>query len=928
MSIYLTFCFPDKYYIFKDSFYTKFVELFKAKKAAKGLKYAHYVWLCDEFKEKYVLRDKELWQITNATLPSHAWPDTSCNVLTQDILYCGLDQYQSVNHWIFQCNPKVYDIINEWKNLEHETWRVTAHKNEIKKGDKVIIWVVGKDSGCNGLCTITSEVLSDDTGSWVEMDIDYNLTDSPVSKSILDNTEAFDNRRNSQGTNFKATKEQYDIILKLSAFNDDERKLIQYMLNIGDKGSIIFHFNLIDELISQFGLAENDKRLVFSTPDSSEGLTVTINQRYIYKTTKDSYRINLPASELDRIKQYPAYINHELFKEYIGQESPAIYIYFKKDRQLVESFKNQWFKTCKENLDYGLASGFIKYDNPAYRKAAFDKDYRGKLISLLTKDTVETENPPEMKKDIDFPKNLILYGPPGTGKTYNSIDCAMQIAAPEIFAKYEKEEYRAKLIEEFNLLRANKQIEFVTFHQSFGYEEFVEGIKPIPAGEPENEEGKEMIYKVSAGIFKRICERAMIKEIKGNNTLAQISPESRIFKVSLKGERNKSTKEECFKKNEIRIGWEATGSLETLFEQPDENKYFQKLGRNDKNSLTYFYNLKEGDIVLICKDRKAIDAIGLITGDYIFDETLSEYNHVRKVNWLLKDKDINIYELNGKTNLTLPTVYQLSRITPAMVSNLLPENSSEVIVAENSKNYVLIIDEINRGNISKIFGELITLIEHDKRQGEKNALEITLPYSKSRFSVPSNLYIIGTMNTADRSIALIDTALRRRFYFKEMMPNYELVKEKTVHLPLEIDFVRLLKTINQRIEFLLDRDHVIGHSYFIGLEDYAGFVKQFHQKIIPLLTEYFYNDWAKIQLVLGDNKEWGKPEELKIVVENKALNSQSLFATQEFDDEYTFYYQLNPVLTLQDYESINPRVFSFIYLSKSERQNETSETNL
>lgn len=165
------------------------------------------------------------------------------------------------------------------------------------------------------------------------------------------------------------------------------------------------------------------------------------------------------------------------------------------------------------------------------------------------------------------------------------------------------------------------------------------------------------------------------------------------------------------------------------------------------------------------------------------------------------------------------------------------------------KNHVLIIDEINRGNVSAIFGELITLLEPDKRIGETEELKIKLPYSKEKFGVPSNLHIIGTMNTADRSVEALDTALRRRFEFKEIMPNSSLLKLKIEGVSLN----ELLETINKRIEVLLDRDHTIGHSYFIKLEenDTDGLKNAFKNNIIPLLQEYFYGDYEKIGLVLG-----------------------------------------------------------------------------
>ncbi len=297
--------------------------------------------------------------------------------------------------------------------------------------------------------------------------------------------------------------------------------------------------------------------------------------------------------------------------------------------------------------------------------------------------------PTNILTTINSPLNQILYGPPGTGKTYNTINKALEILGVEIENK-EREELKAT----FDEFRQNGQIEFITFHQSFSYEEFVEGIKPIFVNEngEEVKHSKNMIYKAKNGIFKDICKRAL-------------------------------------------------------------------------------------------------------------------------------------------------------------------ENSQ--------KPYILIIDEINRGNISKILGELITLIEPSKRirasQEEKErgigdeSLEVTLPYSNENFGVPSNLYIIGTMNTADRSIALLDTVLRRRFEFVEMMPQPELLEIIKVENG-EINLQLLLEKMNARIEFLLDREHTIGHSFFINVKSLSELQQVFKNKIIPLLQEYFYDDYKKIQAVLNDNQ--------------------------------------------------------------------------
>lgn len=180
--------------------------------------------------------------------------------------------------------------------------------------------------------------------------------------------------------------------------------------------------------------------------------------------------------------------------------------------------------------------------------------------------------------------------------------------------------------------------------------------------------------------------------------------------------------------------------------------------------------------------------------------------------------------------------------------------------------------EINRGNISKIFGELITLIESTKRAGMEEAASAILPYSGKPFSVPSNVYILGTMNTADRSIALMDTALRRRFQFIEMMPDSDVLRKIHADKVEDLDVAAMLDKINERITFLYDREHTIGHAFFTGLKDDASLSKLqsiFEKSVIPLLQEYFYEDYQKIQLVLGDNAK--SDDSLKFIIDEKVV---------------------------------------------------------
>jgi 5-methylcytosine-specific restriction endonuclease McrBC GTP-binding regulatory subunit McrB len=241
-------------------------------------------------------------------------------------------------------------------------------------------------------------------------------------------------------------------------------------------------------------------------------------------------------------------------------------------------------------------------------------------------------------------------------------------------------------------------------------------------------------------------------------------------------------------------------------------------------------------------------AIGKVIGDYYYEETDDiDYCQFRDVEWLVKDVNIPVSEIYDRI-FSQASIYKLDK--SGIKTEFFVKSANEISNEDNSqpKNYVLIIDEINRGNVSQIFGELITLIEDDKREGCSEELSVRLPYSKESFSVPQNLYIIGTMNTADRSVEALDTALRRRFSFIEMLPieNHESITN------IEgIDLKEVLKLINLRIEKLLSRDHTIGHSFFLDIETTTRLYNAFYNKIIPLLQEYFFGDYGKIGLILG-----------------------------------------------------------------------------
>lgn len=353
----------------------------------------------------------------------------------------------------------------------------------------------------------------------------------------------------------------------------------------------------------------------------------------------------------------------------------------------------------------------------------------------------------KMNKAKTIGLNTILYGPPGTGKTYHSAIYAVAICDGESIEEVEKKDYKDVMIR-YNALKAEKRIAFTTFHQSYGYEEFIEGIKPvIEAKETDSETSEtkksDIGYKIEPGVFKKFCEKA------------------------------------------------------------------------------------KGD----------------------------------------------------------------------------------------TQPYVFIIDEINRGNISKIFGELITLIETTKRDGMgAEAADAILPYSGEAFSVPSNVYILGTMNTADRSIALMDTALRRRFNFEEMMPDPSVIDGIKIE---SLDVATMLRTINTRIEYLYDREHTIGHAFFTKLRDNPSLevlAEIFRNNVVPLLQEYFYEDYEKIQLVLGDNDK--SSDAYKFILDKKVNENEIFKKSPQLDlHEKTYAIQEDAFYNIRSYLEITE-------VSKAEEQSE------
>ena len=478
----------------------------------------------------------------------------------------------------------------------------------------------------------------------------------------------------------------------------------------------------------------------------------------------------------------------------------------------------------------------------------------------------------------DVDKNTILYGPPGTGKTYSTVLYAVAAIEKVPLASVRGESY-ASVLERFNSYKANGQIVSTTFHQSYGYEEFVEGIKPVM--DADDDAVGDIRYQITSGSFKEFCERASSPAPKSTGDLG-LNASPAIWKVSLEGTYDNPTRTECLANDHIRIGWDSYGPTIT------EDTAYSEGGKNVLKA--FIYSMKAGDIVLSCYSSTTVDAIGVVTGDYEWHDEYAHYKRLRKVQWLVKDIREDITALNNNKTMTLASVYQMSIALPD-VMNIIARYRSEPATATSEKsNYVFIIDEINRGNISKIFGELITLIEPSKRIGQPDGMTVRLPYSQHSFGVPNNVYLIGTMNTADRSIATIDTALRRRFRFIEMQPDADTLEGISVE---DISIKDMLVRMNRRISVLYDREHTIGHAYFLPLKanpTIDELASIFSHSILPLLQEYFYEDYEKIRLVLGDNNKSSKDEQF-ITVNDEDYTE--LFGNTDYDFEGIRTYTVN-----------------------------------
>jgi hypothetical protein len=681
-----------------------------------------------------------------------------------------------VNYWVFQGNPAQFQILKSLENGALKTWRVAAHAERIKPGDMVILWVTGAQAGCYALLKITSDVYigPDEPGEQqyqltgfaggstqqVKIEILLNLWNQPVMKEELQNLPAFPGfKGGNQGTNFTATREQFEAIERLSEFgkiqgsrrywkyspgrqavhweDDFREKIMTIDFSNYDTGPLDQYTDQadLDAHLGKVGNASNETWNMTLFKEAAIGDVIFANRGrnfvvgigiisgpYQYRDTTPYNRHYRSVNWLtDKLWQYTPNLfsgKENLFR--IDTFSPTL-----AGPQIIQAYLDQY---------------------PEYRPAF--EQYG--LLKLTASKILLMPNPEDK-----HPKNIILYGPPGTGKTYGTIDLAVEIIDGQTNTEHPVNKGR------FDQLRKEGQIEFVTFHQNYTYEDFVMGIKPDLDATSDS-----LKFKQYEGVFYRMAKLA-------------------------------------------RQNFEASQSItEGITLRPFEDVFTE-----------FIRQLEEGDVEIEVKMASGISfyLIDVSERSIDFRKASGGTDHTISIATLKR-----IYE-GGDYHTGLRSYYQ------PIIQRLMTLGQKAAQEHPETLNYVLIIDEINRANMSRVFGELITLLEEDKRLGEENELTVTLP-SGEAFSVPPNLYLIGTMNTADKSLALLDIALRRRFEFIYKKPDASLLDPNVE--PILNDLNRAIRGQHKSADFL------IGHAYFIGkdLDQLPGI---FNNRVIPLLMEYF-----------------------------------------------------------------------------------------
>ncbi len=713
---------------------------------------------------------------------------------------------KNVNYWIFQGSPEIYDIQEALRAGHLKSWKVAAHKDRIQPGDKVILWQTGSNAGCYALAEVVSEVgeivkendnekqyyksLNEAHSSQrVQIKIAKNLVDNPVLWEEIKELPEFKNfKAGNQGTNFSATKDQFN---KLMGMNNNNGALEEEFLKVigkFTKEDLEFFYFGLDRIIGALEIKSGDKRVNFSF--NPRRLNLVIGQRYCWRMITSRKGIKWATISLQKINEHSTPF---------GGNPPQPYYTSTDETELIRNSLSDIIDASKKELERSTKSSY-ESNHPVFERTVYDQDYREQLIGISRRDNYK-----ENAVSNNLPLNQILYGPPGTGKTYKLQN--------EFFDKF--------TVSEASLTKS----------------QYLENIV------------SELTWWQVLSVVLLDLKKAKVNTIIEHDVLIAKNKlsNSKSVRPIIWSSLQSHTSLDC-----PNVGVVERSDPKIFFK--DDKSFWSVSGEE----LEQYYP-EALSILKEINDYKPSPERYVRNYEFVtFHQSFSYEDFVEGIKPKMEEQDKDVsYEIQD--GIFKKLCYKAK--------------------ADPENQYAIFIDEINRGNVSSIFGELITLIEDDKRIGEENELTVKLPYSKKEFGIPSNLHVIGTMNTADRSVEALDTALRRRFTFEEIIPLPHLLSNISFN-GFKLDEV--LETINNRIEVLLDRDHCIGHSYFIKISegDTEVLEQTFQNKIIPLLQEYFYHDYEKIALILGEGFVELKEEEVKFAI-FKNLEAPEFIASYE-----------------------------------------------
>lgn len=544
-------------------------------------------------------------------------------------------------------------------------------------------------------------------------------------------------------------------------------------------------------------------------------------------------------------------------------------------RRLAEQHQSLFF-----NHRLTLNQGTYLTEAPEELVRIFDQVYfeANKLhlphVELSEPEDVPEPQPETSEQEYKHAPNQVLYGAPGTGKTYTAM-----IRAVEICDGYAPSNHD-DLMRRYSALQATNRIRLTTFHPSYGYADFIESTRivrsSVVADELDIASGK-----VKPGVFKEMAELARASAVARDST-QEVGVDQPIWKLSLGG--NVGTAYRDMVRDDF-ITIQQKQDAKPADDTEDAGTSIQELSKQ----------MRIGDLVIVSDSVLTYRAIGRVVGDYL--PTLHAgggvYKHVRAVQWLTTCDDSQSWHRIARRKFSSTELYQLD---PAILKleelTLLLSESPQ----QEPDNYVLLIDEIGRGNTAEIFGELITLIEADKRAGASHNTNAILPLSGEMFDVPANLYLIGTLNSSDDAGSLGDSVLRRRFEFEELMPDASLIRGDDQLGTISdgkgdrIDLRALMDTINRRLDFIVGRKKMLGHAFFMHIHSFDGLVRALHHQIIPQLFDTLEGDWSRMQLIFKDLLDDGQPNHPQVIRHERQTSASVLgIDQQDIGDKIRFW---------------------------------------